>query len=72
MNDADASTPDTLQLAQFKRAYDQGIAGGHPLAAVKNFNRARGDLTNPGERVPALRVRSLGPSLAPYQGVGRA
>ena len=27
-----------------------------------------GDLTDPGERLPALRVRSVGPSLAPHQG----
>ena len=27
-----------------------------------------GDLTNPGERLPALRVRSVGASLAPHQG----
>src|SRR6516164_8810164 len=31
----------------------------------------RGDLTNPGERLPALCVRSMGPSLAPHQGVRR-
>ena len=31
----------------------------------------RGDLTDPGERLPALRVRSVGPSLAPDEGVGR-
>ena len=31
----------------------------------------RGDLTDPGERLPALRVRSVGPSLAPHQGVRR-
>ena len=30
-----------------------------------------GDLTHPGERLLALRVRSVGPSLAPEQGVGR-
>ena len=30
-----------------------------------------GDLTHPGERLPALRVRSVGPSLAPEQGAGR-
>ena len=27
-----------------------------------------GDLTNPGERLSALRIRSVGPSLAPHQG----
>ena len=30
-----------------------------------------GDLTNPGEHLPALRVRPVGPSLASHQGVGR-
>src|SRR5712671_6226081 len=31
----------------------------------------RGDLTDPGERLPALCVRPMGPSLAPHQGVRR-
>src|SRR5258705_313916 len=33
--------------------------------------RSRSHLTDPGERLPALCVRSMGPSLAPHQGVGR-
>src|SRR5262249_7026503 len=30
----------------------------------------RGDFTDPGERLPAPRIRPMGPSLAPHQGVG--
>ena len=42
---------------------DGRVTRGQPWRSARG-----GDLTDPGERLPALRVRLVGPSLAPDQG----